>query len=137
MAAPTKVEVVRKYVELLRNDNAPTFSPPLHEVFDQTIDVGDWNEIRLWVHVFVSNYATTPVTAAAKLNVQFFHVFGMQLGGGGQFPYSNAVIPWDGVTSYINGYVSAPIIGEQLRILCYAESLPPGPYELFVTYYLV
>ncbi|HME50364.1 hypothetical protein [Mycobacterium sp.] len=137
MAAPTKVEVVRKYVELLRNDNAPTFTPPLYEVFDETIDVGDWNEIRLWVHVFVSNYAATPVTAAAKLNVQFFHLFGMQLGGGGQFPYSNAVIPWDGFTSYINGYVSAPIIGERLRILCFAGSLPPGPYELFVTYYLV
>jgi hypothetical protein len=137
MAAPTKVEVVRKYVELLRNDNAPTFSPPLNEVFDKTIDVGDWKEIRLWVHVFVSNYATTPVTAAAQLNVQFLHVFGVQLGGGGEFIYSNAVIPGDGFTSYINGYVSAPIIGEQLRIVCYAESLPPGPYELFVTYYLV
>jgi hypothetical protein len=137
MAAPTKVEVVRKYVELLRNDNASTFSPPLHEVFDETIDVGDWNEIRLWVHVFISNYATTPLTAAAKLNVQFLHIFGIQLGGGGQFIYSNAAISWDHVTSYINGYVSAPIIGEKLRILCYAESLPPGPYELFATYYLV
>jgi hypothetical protein len=137
MAAHTKVEVVRKYVELLRNDSAPTFSPPLYEVFDKTIDTADWNEIRLWVHVFVTNYATTPVTAAAKLKGEFFHVFGIVLGGGGQFPYRESVIPWNGFTSYINGYVSAPIIGEKLRIVCLAENLPAGPYELFVTYYLV
>ena len=82
MAAPTKVEVVRKYVELLRNESAPTSLPPLHKVFDKTIDVGNWNEIRLWVHVFVSNYNTTPLTSAAQLNVQFLHLFGAQLGGG-------------------------------------------------------
>lgn len=134
---PTNVEVVRKYVELIRNDSAPTFSPPLYEVFDQTIDTANWNEIRLWVHVFITNYATTPLTAAAKLRVEFLHVFGITLGGGGQYQYSQPVIPWNGVTSYINGYVSAPIIGEKLRILCLAENLPAGPYQLFVTYYLV
>jgi hypothetical protein len=87
------------------------------------------------VHVFVSNYATTPVTASAKLNIKFFHLFG--IGGAEQFSYRDAVIPWNGVTSYINGFVSAPIIGQKLRIACYAESLPAGPFQLFVAYYLV
>ena len=137
MATPTKVEVIRKYVELLRNDDVTAFPPPLYEMFDKTINTKDWSEIRLWVHVFVSNYATTPVTASAKLNVSFFHIFGITLGGGGSYPYSNAVIPWNGFTSYINGFVSAPIIGEKLRIVCFAEDLPTGPYQLFVTYYLV
>jgi hypothetical protein len=41
------------------------------------------------------------------------------------------------VTSYINGVATAPIIGEHLRIICTPESLPPGPYSVFVTYYLV
>ena len=88
-------------------------------------------------HVFITNYATTPLTAAAKLRVEFLHVFGITLGGGGQYQYSQPIIPWNGVTSYINGYVSAPIIGEKLRILRLAENLPAGPYQLFVTYYLV
>ncbi len=90
---PTNVEVVRKYVELIRNDSAPTFSPPLYEVFDQTIDTANWDEIRLWVHVFITNYATTPLTAAAKLRVEFLHVFGITLGGGGQYQYSQPIIP--------------------------------------------
>ena len=73
-----------KYVELVRQDNCPSFPAPLHAVVDKIIDTAGFNEIRVWVHVFVERYAQTPVTAAAKLNVRFMHVFGGQLGGGGQ-----------------------------------------------------
>lgn len=125
-----------RYVELVRQDNCPGFPDPLHAVVDKIIDTAGFNEIRVWVHVFVERYAHTPVTAAAKLNVRFMHVFGGQLGGGGQFDYAQASIPWNHVTSYINGYVTSPIIGDKLRILCSAESLPPGPYSVFVTYHL-
>jgi hypothetical protein len=126
-----------KYVELIRQDNLASFPPPLNAVFDNIIYTADWKEIRVWVHVFVEHFATTPVTAATKLHVRFLHVFGQQLGGGGQFDYTQRTIPWNQVTSYINGYVTAPIIGDKLRILCIPESLPPGPYDVFVTYYLV
>jgi hypothetical protein len=126
-----------KYVELLRDDNVASFPPPLHAVVDKIIDTAGARDIRVWVHVFVKNYAQTPVTAAAKLNVRFLHTFGGQLGGGGQFDYLQATIPWNHVTSYINGYVAAPIIGDKLRILCIADGVPAGPYQVFVTYYLV
>ena len=126
-----------KYVELYRNDNVPSFPAPLRAVFDKTIETLGYSEIRVWVHVFVENYAKTPVTSAAKLNVRFMHLFGGQLGSGGQFDYKQSVIPWNSVTSFINGDVVAPIIGDKLRILCTAGDLPAGPYSVFVTYYLV
>lgn len=126
-----------KYVELIRQDNLAGFPPPFHTVFDNIINTADWKEIRVWVHVFVENYAQTPLTAAAKLNVRFLHVFGQQLGGGGQFDYTRVTIPWNSVTSYIDGYVAAPIIGDKLRIVCDPENLPPGPYNVFVAYYLL
>jgi hypothetical protein len=115
-----------KYVELIRNDNLANLLPPLHQVFDNTIDTGGYKDIRVWVHVFVKNYAHAPVTAAAKLSVELLHVFGGQLGGGGQFDYIRTSIPWNNVTSYINGYVTAPIMGDKLRILCTGENLPQG-----------
>jgi len=126
-----------KYVELIREDNLMSFSPPLSAVCDKIIDTTDYREIRLWVHVFVQNFAQAPVTAATKLHVRFLHVFGHQLGGGGQFDYMQRTIPWSQVTSYINGSVTAALIGDKLRILCTPESLPPGPYDVFVSYYLV
>jgi hypothetical protein len=132
---------VPKYVELVRNDNIPNFptpiSPGFHEVFDNIIDTTGWREIRVWVHVFIENYASTPVTSAARLNVRFLHPFGRQLGGGGQFDYARRTIYWNNLTSFINGYVTVPLIGDRLRILCTPENLPTGPYSVFVTYYLV
>jgi hypothetical protein len=113
------------------------FGPGYSVAFDKTIDTGNWKEIRLWVHVFINNYAQTPLTAGASLIVRFLHVFGGQLGGGGQFDYTQATISWKGFTSFIDGYVTAPIIGDKLRILCHPGNLPPGPYGLFVSYYLV
>jgi hypothetical protein len=126
-----------KYVELVRQENLASFPPPLNAVFDQVVDTADWKEIRVYVNIFVQNYGQNPVTAATKLNLRFMHVFGHQLGGGGQFDYMQRTISWNQVTSYINGYVTAPLIGDKLRILCIPESLPPGPYDVFVTYYLV
>ncbi len=126
-----------KYVELVRIDHLASLPDPLHAVFDKTVATEDYAQVRVWVQVFVENYAHTPVTAAARLNVRFLHSFGQQLGGGGQFDYSHATIAWNNVTSYINGYVTAPIIGSQLRILCTAENLPAGPYNVFATYYLL
>ena len=48
-----------------------------------------------------------------------------------------ATIPWNGVTSYINGYAVKPVIGKQLRLLCHPVGLPPPPYGLSMTYLLV
>jgi hypothetical protein len=123
-----------KYVELVRQDNVAAFPDPF--VFDQTVDTAGWKEISVWVHVFVNNFNLAPITSAAKLRVRFMHVFGHQLGAGGSFDYAAATIPWNSVTSYINGDVHQRLIGDKLRIVCTAENLPPGPYQLFVTCYL-
>lgn len=125
-----------KYVEPIKNQAIavlPTpFGPGYEVLFDSPISVDGWKEIRVWVHVFVDNYAGTPVTAAAQLELRFMHGF-----TGGSFDYEKATIPWNNVTSYINGYVVKPLIGKQLRLLCHPVSLPPPPYRLSMTYLLV
>jgi hypothetical protein len=101
-------------------------------LFDSNLKVNGWKEIRVWVHVFVDNYAATPVTSAAKLELRFMHNF-----TSGSFGYETVTIPWNHVTSYINGYAIKPIIGKELRLFCHPVSLPPPPYRLTVTYLLV
>jgi hypothetical protein len=131
-----KKRVRTKYVELIALDNVPAFAEPIgpgyQVAFDETIATAGFSEIRLWVHIFATNYETTPVTSAARLTVRFMHQF-----GGGSFHYEEGTIPYNGVTSYINGYCAQPIIGDRLRLWCHPENLPPGPYQLYVTYYLV
>ncbi len=125
-----------KYVELINNQTiaAPNnpIGPGYEVLFDSNIKVDGWKEIRVWVHVFVDNYQTTPVTSAAKLELRFMHNF-----TGGSFDYDKVAIPWNQVTSYINGYAIKPLIGKELRLLCHPVSLPPHPYRLSVTYLLV
>ncbi len=125
-----------KYVEPIKDETMtvlPTpFGPGYDVLFDKNIAVDGWKEIRVWVHVFVDNYATTPATSAAQLELRFMHGF-----TNGSFDYEKAVIPWNGFTSYINGYVIKPIIGKQLRLLCHPINLPAPPYRLSVTYLLV
>jgi hypothetical protein len=133
----TKVDFsLTKYVEPIKNQAiavlATPFGPGYEVLFDSTIPVDGWKEIRVWVHVFVDNYAATPVTSAAQLEVRFMHVF-----TGGSFDYEKAVIHWNQVTSYINGYSVKPIIGKQVRLLCHPISLPPPPYRLTMSYLLV
>ncbi len=125
-----------KYVELFKHEDlagpSQPFGPGYDVLFDNVVDVDGWKEIRVWVHVFVNNYAATPVTNAAHLKLRFMHVF-----AGGQFDYEHADLPWNQVTSYINGYAIKPVIGEQVRLLCEPVGLPPGPYSLDVTCLLV
>jgi hypothetical protein len=33
--------------------------------------------------------------------------------------------------------VAKPVIGDTVRILCGAKNMPPGPYKIHATYYLV
>jgi hypothetical protein len=125
-----------KYVELIANQllNQPLtpIGPGYPELFDETIDVAGWKEIRVWVHVFVDNYQTTPIaTTSARLELRFMHNF-----AGGSFDYDKAVFQTN-VTSYIDGFAVKPVIGNKLRLLCHPENLPPGPYRLSVTYLLV
>lgn len=125
-----------QYVELVKNQTIATPSYPVgpgYEVLlDSEIKVDGWKEIRVWVHLFVENYATTPITSAAKLELRFMHNF-----SGGSFDYEKITFPWDGVTSYMNGYVVKPIIGKELRLYLHPINLPPHPYRLSVTYLLV
>jgi hypothetical protein len=130
------VLALTKYVELFKNEGlagpSQPFGPGYDVLFDQVLDVEGWKEIRVWVHVFVNNYAATPVTNAAHLKLRFMHHF-----AGGQFDYEHADLPWNHVTSYIDGYASRPLIGTKLRLLCEPISLPAGPYSLDVTCLLV
>jgi hypothetical protein len=126
-----------KYVELIKNKNlaAPLtpFGPGYDVLFDEKVPVAGWKEIRVWVHVFVDNYMATPVTAATRLELRFMHDFA----GSNSFDYEVAELPYNHVTSYINGYSIQPLLGKEVRLLCHPVDLPPGPYELSVTYLLV
>jgi hypothetical protein len=127
-----------KYVELFKDKRlkAPTqpVGPGYDVLFDEKLKVDGWKEIRVWVHVFVENYASTPVTNAAHLQLRFMHDFGA--GARDSFDYESADIGFNGFTSYIDGYAVKPIIGKELRLLCHPTDLPPGPYLLSVTYML-
>ncbi len=130
------VTALTHYVELYRDNPLPNpsepFGPGYDVLFDDRIQVDGWKEIRVWVHVFIDNYAATPVTNAAHLQVRFMHDF-----AGDSFDYETANIQFNGVTSYIDGYAAKPLIGKELRLLCHPVDLPPGPYQLSVTYLLV
>jgi len=125
-----------KYVEVIKDQPvaalAAPFGPGYDVLFDTSIPVNGWKEIRVWVHVFVDNYAATPVTSSAQLELRFLHSF-----TGGSFDYQKATLPWNDVTSYIDGCAIKPIIGKSIRLLCHPVSLPPPPYRLSVTYLLV
>jgi hypothetical protein len=125
-----------EYHELIMLDNLPAFEEPFGAgysvVFDKTIETAGFSEIRVWVHVFSKDYQNHPITPDAKLHVRFMHQFKM-----GSFDYAEETIGYNGVTSYINGFCAKPIIGDNLRLLCKPENLPPGPYRVAVTYYLV
>lgn len=123
-----------RYVHLVSRKNVATLDetvPGYPVIFDKKIQTTGYSEIRVWVHVFVNDYATHPVTSNTKLLVRFMHEF-----DGNSFDYAEGTLNFK-VTSYINGYVARPIIGNKLRVLCHPENLPPGPYGIDVTYYLV
>ena len=124
-----------RYVEMIANQPLPEptepYGPGYPVLFDQTISVKGWKKIRVWVHVFVDNYETTPITSFTRLELRFMHK-----SAGGSFNYEKAVFSSE-VTSYINGYAGMPLIGEGLRLVCHPENLPAGPYKLTVTYLLI
>jgi hypothetical protein len=123
-----------RYVELFKDVGLPAPNPPGYEfLFDTKIDVAGWKEIRVWVHVSVPNYHTTPVTDTAELLLSFMHDWG----SADSFNYEMATIPYSTVTSFIDGYAIKPIIGHELRLRCAPSGMPPRPYTLSVTYLLV
>ncbi len=125
-----------KYGVLVARQDVPAFDEPFGPgylvAFDEVIDTRGYSEIRLWVHVFVDNYAMGPVTSQSKLDVRFLHQF-----PGGSFDYERQTLGWNNVTSYINGYAARPILGDSVRVLCNPKNLPPGPYDIYATYLLV
>jgi hypothetical protein len=136
-AQPPLTPVLTRYVELFKDKPlaGPTdpFGPGYDVLFDATLKVEGWKEIRVWTHVFIDNYASTPLTNAAHLELRFMHDFSI----GDSFDYERADIPFTGLTSYIDGYAVKPLIGNKLRLLCHPNGLPAGPYRLSVTYLLV
>jgi hypothetical protein len=118
-----------QYTEVIKNVKMLSLTNGF--LFDQTVTTAGYSEIRVWVHVFVDNYKTTPVTSSTKLKVRLMHQF-----SGGSFDYASATFT-SSVTSYIDGYTAQRIIGDQTRILCSPENLPAGPWEVSLTVYLV
>jgi hypothetical protein len=102
----------------------------LPTVGEYAIETLGYSEIRVFVNVFVENYKTTPIHNA-KLKMRFFHNV-----AGGSWNYAdfsaNSV-----VTSYIQGFTSQKIFGKSLRLWIWSENMPPGPYTVEVTYYLI
>jgi len=126
-----------RYVEVFKGKSilGPTtpFGPGYDILFDATLKVDGWKEIRVWTHVFIENFTATPLTDAARLGLRFLHEFGT----GDSFDYESADLPFSGITSYISGYAIKPLIGTKLRLLCHPVGLPAGPYTMSLTYLLV
>jgi hypothetical protein len=125
-----------RYVEQLALTNLLTVPEPIGPgygiLFDETLDSGGYDELRVWVHLFVRNYASSPVTPNTRLILRFLHGFDQAE----SFDYEQRTLTSSG-TSYINGYGVVPVIGDRTRVLCHPENLPAGPYDLFMNYYLV
>ncbi len=100
-------------------------------VFEETIETAGYSEIRLFVHVFAENHRGDPMTAQSKLELRFLHPV-----ANGTWNYATHTLSTT-VTSYINGYIANDIIGNRVRILCFADNLPTGSLQIGVTAYLV
>ena len=126
-----------KYVEFVSIDNLANFPEPVGpgypEVFDKTFETKGYSEARVWVWVNIHNYQTNPIRANSQLDVRFLH----QFSSGDSFDYEEGTITGIAGFSSIYGYVSKPIIGDETRIICHPLNLPPGPYDVRATYYLV
>ena len=121
-----------KYVELINKKvNALDATSGVPRVFEETIDATGYSEIRMFIHIFVDNYKTDPVTANSTIEANLFHSI-----SGGSWPYSKREMK-SNVTSYINGWFSEKIIGNKVRVIATAKNLPRGPYTISVTYLLV
>ena len=123
-----------KFVEPIKDQTIAAltepFGPGYQVLFDLLVNVDGWKEIRVWVHVIFDGGG--PVTSSTQLELRFMHGFTH-----GSFDYELTTMPWNGFTSYINGYAIKPIIGKQLRLLCRPVNLPPLPCRLSVSYLLV
>ena len=126
-----------EYSELVSLDNVANFSEPIGpgypEVFDKTFKTKGFSEIRIWVWVSVLAYETTPIAANSTLEVRFMHQFGSH----DSFDYEKGTITGIAGFSAIYGYVSKPAIGNETRVVCHPTNMPPGPYDIRVTCYLV
>jgi hypothetical protein len=125
-----------RYIELLALRNVPSVPEPIGPgygiLFDETIPSGGFQELRLWVHLFARSYASDPITPNTRLIVRFMHCFDQ----GESFDYLQNTFS-SSVSSYIDGFACVPVIGDRIRVLCHPENLPLGPYDLFVTCYLL
>jgi len=125
-----------RYVELIARGNIPAVPEPIGPgygiLFDETIPSSGFHELRLWVHLFVRDFAADPVTPNTRLILRFMHCFDRAE----SFDYEQRTLS-SNVTSYINGYGCVPVIGDRTRVLCHPENLPSGPYDLYVTCYLL
>ncbi len=129
---------VAKYVEHITLNNVQKFDEPFgpgyQVVFDTTIPVKGYSEIRVWVHVMIRDYQTQAAGPDTQLKVRFLHPFH---GNKDEFDYeSGTVQTWDGA-SFVDGYIVKPVIGNELRLICAPVNMPPGPYDVYMTYYLV
>ncbi len=127
-----RAETGNKYVELIHKQVQAFESPyGIPQIFETTIDVEGYSEIRIFIHVFAENYTYTPITSKTSIKATLYHCV-----SSGSWAYSEEVITSD-VTSYINGWFSEKLIGDTLRIVAFAHDFPAGPYTVTVTYYLV
>lgn len=125
-----------EYFELVSLDNVASFPQPVGpgypEVFDKTFKTKGFSEIRIWIWVSVINYKVKPIASNSTLEVRFLHQF-----SAGSFDYEKGTITGTSGFSDIYGYVRKPVIGDETRVICHPTNMPPGPYNIRVTCYLV
>ena len=112
------------------HDFPSPFGVPL--VGEYTFDTMGYSEIRVFARVFVKNYQTTPIPPGkATLSLMVCHGAGLS---SIQVATKKVVST---VTGEISGSLTDKLLGPHTRLLITAEHMPPGPYTVEVTYYLL
>jgi hypothetical protein len=122
--------VTPKFVDLSSKIQSFEVKYGIPSVGEYTIETLGYSEIRFFVSIFVDNYKITPMKNA-KMNMRFFN--NTQRGSWDYAEYSTNSI----VTSYIQGWTIQKVYGKSTRIWVWTENMPPGPYTIDVTYYLI
>ena len=99
----------------------------------KSIDVGGFRTARVFIHVLETDFAKNQgkFTSNSKLRVTCFHKLKM-----GSIQYFDQEIPMRFAT-YLGGWVEIPIIGPELRLIVWGESIPKQEMTANCTIYLL
>lgn len=102
------------------------------QVLEQVFDTLGYREIRVFAQVTIERHEVTPLAiGSASLTWSFYHSTGLSSSLYGQTKASAAV------TRCVDLVATQKVFGASTRVVLSADHLPPGPYTVDVTCYLL